>query len=56
MAHQIMTWNELMERIAWYIWELSTEERKKLEEDLGIKEYETPFGTLRIRIPKLLEK
>lgn len=46
-------WDELLHRIAEYAYELTPEQLKQLERDLGIEEYVTPFGVLHIIRHKL---
>ena len=46
-------WDELMRTIAEYIYSRTPEQLKQLDKDLGIEEYTTPFGVLRVIRHKL---
>ena len=49
-------WEELLHRIVDYIYTRTPEQLAQLDKDLGIEEYVTPFGTLRVIRPRLFRE
>ena len=48
-------WDELIREMVDYLCYLSPQELKELQGILNIVEYVTPFGVLRIRMPRLFK-